>query len=362
MTSRQQAGLDAISGPTRDRLQETGVDLAQVATAAAALTACFWSGGKVLLFGNGGSAADAQHMAAEFVGRFLLERRGLPAIALTTDSSALTAIANDFGFEQVFARQIEALGKPGDVAIAISTSGASANVLAGIEAARRQGLRTIGLVGQGPSELEKRVDFAVVVPSAEGQRVQEAQLAIEHALCESVEAALFGAGAEPFGGDSASGRVVAWAQLEREREEWRRAGLKVVWTNGCFDLLHVGHLRSLEAAKQLGDVLVVGVNGDASTKALKGEGRPLMPAEERAELVAALAPVDRVLVFEEETPEAALGRLQPDVHAKGEDYADGPMPERAVVESYGGVVELLPLVAGRSTTELVRRLRGEDGS
>lgn len=345
---------------SEERLRALGLDVQQVVDVASELVRCFRAGGKVLLFGNGGSAADAQHMATELVGRFLLERPGLSALALTTDSSALTAIANDFGFERVFARQIEALGRRGDVAIAISTSGASPNLLAGITTARERGLSTVGLVGQGPSPLEEQVALPIVVPSTEGQRIQEAQLTVEHALCASVEAALFGPGAEPFE-PAPVGRVVEWERLEREREGWRRAGLKVVWTNGCFDLLHVGHLRSLEAAKRLGDILVVGVNGDASTHELKGKGRPLMPAEERAELVAALAPVDRVVVFEEPTPEAALERLRPDVHAKGEDYADRPMPEREVVESYGGVVELLPLVSGRSTSELVRRLREQDG-
>src|SRR5690349_8298501 len=113
--------------------------------AALLITECLEVGGKVLFFGNGGSAADAQHLAAEFVGRFVRERAGLPAIALTTDSSILTAVGNDYGFEQVFARQIQALGRPGDVAVAISTSGNSANVLEGVKAARKASAKTIGL-------------------------------------------------------------------------------------------------------------------------------------------------------------------------------------------------------------------------
>jgi D-sedoheptulose 7-phosphate isomerase len=156
---------------------------------------CFRAGGKLLLFGNGGSAADAQHMAAELVGRFLLERPALPAIALTTDTSALTALANDYGFELVFARQVEALGSRGDAAVAISTSGASPNVLVGARAARERGLRTIGLVGPGGSELERLVDLPIVV-DAQGPAIQEGQLVVEHTLCELVEDALFGSGAE----------------------------------------------------------------------------------------------------------------------------------------------------------------------
>ena len=338
-----------------DRLRAAGAELGAVERAASELVSALRRGGKVLVFGNGGSAADAQHMAAELVGRFLLERRALPAVALTTDTSALSAIANDFGFEHVFARQVEALGRPGDVAVAISTSGRSANVLAGVLAARAAGVRTIALVGPGGSELERLADVAVVV-DAEGPALQEGQLTVEHALCEVVEAALSEEAPAPAV-DDARAKVVGWDELLAERERWREQGLQVVWTNGCFDLLHVGHVRSLEAARRLGDVLVVGVNGDASVRELKGDGRPLVPVEERAEVVAAVAAVDRVVVFDEATPEQALDRLRPDVHTKGADYEGRELPERGVVEGYGGRIELLPLVPGLSTSELERRLR-----
>jgi rfaE bifunctional protein nucleotidyltransferase chain/domain len=130
----------------------------------------------------------------------------------------------------------------------------------------------------------------------------------------------------------------------------------VVWTNGVFDLLHAGHLHSLRAARSLGDALIVGVNADEPVRRAKGPNRPVVPAEERAELVAALEPVDAVLIFGEDTPEACLAALRPDVHAKGADYAppDGkPMPEAVVVESYGGRIEFLPLIEGRSTSRLL---------
>jgi phosphoheptose isomerase len=343
-----------------DRLRAAGAELDAVERAASELVQALRRGGKVLVFGNGGSAADAQHMAAELVGRFLLERRALPAIALTTDTSALSAIANDFGFEHVFARQVEALGRAGDVAVAISTSGRSPNVLAGVEAARAAGIRTVALVGPGGSELERLADVAVVV-DAEGPALQEGQLTVEHALCEVVEAALAREAPVPEAED-ARAKVVGWDELLFERERWREQGLRVVWTNGCFDLLHVGHVRSFEAARRLGDVLVVGVNGDASVRELKGDGRPLVPVEERAEVVAAVAAVDRVVVFDEATPEQALDRLRPDVHTKGADYEGLELPERAVVEAYGGSIELLPLVPGLSTSELERRLRDAAGT
>jgi rfaE bifunctional protein nucleotidyltransferase chain/domain len=323
--------------------------------AVADLVACFRRGGKLLVFGNGGSAADAQHLAAEFVGRFELDRQALPAIALTTDSSALTAIANDFGYENVFARQVGALGRRGDVALAISTSGESPNVLHGVAAAAAAGMRTLGLVGDGTSALALAVDVALAVRGATSAEVQEAQLVVEHELCRQVERRL---GAASGGADGGPGRVVAWEMLLDEREQWRRAGLRVVWSNGAFDLLHHGHVRSLEAAKELGDVLVVGVNADETVRRLKGAGRPVVPAAERAEVVAALRAVDRVVVFDEPTPELALDRLRPEVHAKGADYGDRPMPERSLVESYGGRVVLLPFVDGVSTTSIVSRLGG----
>jgi D-sedoheptulose 7-phosphate isomerase len=150
------------------------------------------AGGKLLFFGNGGSAADAQHLAAEFVGRYAAERAPLPAIALTTDSSALTAIGNDYGFDQIFVRQIRALGRPGDVAIAISTSGRSRNVIVGVEAAREAGLATIALTGGDGGDLAAIVDVAIVVPSTATARIQECHIAIGHVLCEYVDGELTG--------------------------------------------------------------------------------------------------------------------------------------------------------------------------
>lgn len=149
------------------------------------------AGNKILIFGNGGSAADAQHIAGELVVRFSAERRGLPAIALTTDSSVLTAIGNDFGFEQVFSRQVEALGRAGDVALAISTSGNSPNVLRGVEKARALGLVTIGLTGSDGGLLGKLVDCHINVRHASTPRAQEVHSMVGHILCQLIEDELF---------------------------------------------------------------------------------------------------------------------------------------------------------------------------
>jgi D-sedoheptulose 7-phosphate isomerase len=151
------------------------------------LAACLKSGGKVLVFGNGGSAADSQHLAGELVGRYLVDRRALPAIALTTDPSILTAVGNDLGYEAVFRRQVEAHGRPGDVAIGISTSGRSKNVIAALEWAKANGLMTVGLTGGGGGSLAGLVHHLIDVPSSETPRIQEVHGMVVHLLCQIVE-------------------------------------------------------------------------------------------------------------------------------------------------------------------------------
>ena len=145
------------------------------------------SGKRIYLCGNGGSAADAQHIAAELIGRFVGERRSLPAIALTTDTSALTAIGNDYGYEQVFSRQVEGLAEEGDVLIAISTSGNSSNILKAVEVAREHGSRVIGMSGKSGGDLHTAVDLSLVVPSDVTARIQEMHIVIGHLLCALIE-------------------------------------------------------------------------------------------------------------------------------------------------------------------------------
>jgi D-sedoheptulose 7-phosphate isomerase len=153
---------------------------------------CLQGGGKVLLCGNGGSAADAQHLACELAGRFNMERPGLTALSLTTNSSMLTAVANDYGFRRVFSRQVEALGSPGDLLIAISTSGSSPNILDALKKAREMGLSTAGLSGKGGGEMIGLCDLCIVVPSNKTPRIQEVHITIGHAICDFVEKAFFG--------------------------------------------------------------------------------------------------------------------------------------------------------------------------
>jgi D-sedoheptulose 7-phosphate isomerase len=157
---------------------------------AALLIDAIAGGGKILALGNGGSAADAQHLAAELVGRFLMERDALPAIALTTDTSILTAVANDYGYEEVFRRQVMALARPGDVVVGISTSGSSNNVFHALLAANRLGCKTVGLLGRDGGSIAPIVDVALTVPVRETPHVQEAHLTIIHILCHLVEKGL----------------------------------------------------------------------------------------------------------------------------------------------------------------------------
>ena len=163
----------------------------------AALTCinCLRSGGKIMLAGNGGSAADAQHIAGELVSRFIFDRPGLPALALTTDTSILTAIGNDYGYEHLFARQIQALGRRGDVLIAYSTSGKSANILRAVEAARDKGMETIGYTGNRGGPMQNLCDILLEVPSSETPKIQEGHLVLGHILCGLIENAIFGEGA-----------------------------------------------------------------------------------------------------------------------------------------------------------------------
>lgn len=174
------------------QLLETEEYLNAVVAAADAMTKCLRSGNKILFFGNGGSAADAQHMAAELSGRFMRERPSLSGWALTTNSSAVTAIANDYSFEDVFARQLEGIGGPGDIAFAISTSGNSLNVLKAVTSAREKKLVSVGLAGQTGGKLRDLVDHSICVPSDQTPRIQEAHILTGHILCELIEEELFG--------------------------------------------------------------------------------------------------------------------------------------------------------------------------
>jgi D-sedoheptulose 7-phosphate isomerase len=193
---RAQTSIEASIAVKRSLLRNSQV-LSGLSQLAASLIHAFQSGNKVLLFGNGGSATDAQHIAAEFVGRFAFDRPALPALSLATNLSAVTAIANDHGLRRVFSRQIEALGRPGDVAIAISTSGNSPNVLHAVALARKMRLHTAALTGRSGGKLKALVDICLRAPSDDTPRIQECHILLGHILAEIVEQELFGSSAKP---------------------------------------------------------------------------------------------------------------------------------------------------------------------
>src|SRR5438477_298476 len=156
-------------------------------------------------------------------------------------------------------------------------------------------------------------------------------------------------------------RILTLGELLPLRRTWRDRGLRLVFTNGTFDLLHIGHVRYLEAARALGDILVVGINSDASARAYKGPGRPVVPQDERAEIVAALRCVDYTVIFNGPTAERLVEALQPDIYVKGGDYSPGgkPLPEAELVKSYGGEVKIVPFLAGHSASDLIERVKRE---
>jgi len=178
---------DAVFAATIALHERVRTNLGPALLAARTMADAVRAGRKLLVFGNGGSAADAQHLSAELVGRFQKERAALPALALTVDTSVLTSVANDYSFKQVFARQVEALGRPGDVALGISTSGESPNVVAGLHAAKAQGLKTIALTGRDGGSVGQAADIHVNVPDQNPARVQEVHRTLMHVMCEVIE-------------------------------------------------------------------------------------------------------------------------------------------------------------------------------
>lgn len=195
--------ISELTSSARTLDQLANESASEIGKAADLLVARLKDGGRVYIFGNGGSAADAQHFASELVGRYILDRPPLPAIALTTDTSVITSISNDYSFSEAFARQVEALVKPGDVVIGISTSGRSANVVAGIHAARDIGAHTIALIGAGITGLAGIADIVIPVPSSETPRIQEAHSVIIHTLCNIVDQSFHTTGEQA--GEAANG-------------------------------------------------------------------------------------------------------------------------------------------------------------
>ncbi len=184
-----QASID-----TKEKILKDNALMETIAQVGRECVALYRNGKKTLLAGNGGSAADAQHIAAELVGRYGFDRPSIPSIALTTDTSNLTAIGNDYGYDKVFSRQMEGMGSEGDLFIGISTSGNSVNIINAITAAKAKGVKTVALVGRDGGEMARIADFAIIVPSSDTPRIQESHILIGHMICDIIEKELFGKG------------------------------------------------------------------------------------------------------------------------------------------------------------------------
>jgi rfaE bifunctional protein nucleotidyltransferase chain/domain len=320
------------------------------------------SGGTLFSFGNGGSAADAEHLAAELVGRYDHDRRPLAALALTTNTAAITAIANDYGFEQVFARQVQALAGECDIVLGISTSGRSPNVVAGLAAAHDVGATRLALLGASGATTDAGdlADSILTVAPEHTPGVQEAHRLAWHLLCVGIDAILDATGPvvpPGFGSLAVAGspddRVVTIAHARDLVAGWRAAGHRFATTNGCFDVLHDGHVAALDEARRQADHLIVLCNTDASVARLKGPSRPVVPFEQRAAVLAGLRSVDLVVALDDDLPTGLLAQLRPDVHAKGGEYALEDLPEAATVLEGGGRIHRTAMVPDRSTTSFL---------
>jgi len=345
----------------QEHLQEHRASLASldalddlVESALHRLLATLRQGGKVLACGNGGSSGDAQHLASELVNRFERTRQALPALALSTDSSVVTAIANDDHYDRIFARQVEALGAPGDCLVAFTTSGNSANVLAAVRAAQHQGLWILAFTGRDGGRLARELragDLELRVPHQRTARIQEVHLLLIHALCAGIDTAL-------------AGTERSVSRPEKIQPDWQqlqalcRHRRPLVFTNGVFDILHRGHVQVLSEARAEGACLVVGLNDDASVRRLgKGPDRPINPLEDRLAVLAGLGAVDFVTSFAEDTPARLIEVLEPDVLVKGGDWPPDAIVGADFVRQRGGRILSIPFRHERSTTALLRRIR-----
>ena len=313
------------------------------------LVNCLKDGNKILICGNGGSASDAEHFAGEIVGRFGYDRPSLPCISLCTPSATFTAISNDYGYEKVFARQVTGFGKKGDVLIGISTSGNSANIIEAFKVAKELNIATIAMTGSKDSKLSAIADVTLRSGSAKTPRIQEIHSILIHSLCKAVEDEIFNKANQPA---LPSKKIISGNEIKVLAEAIK--GYKSVFTNGCFDILHPGHVYILNECRKHGELLIVGLNSDASIKRLKGESRPYHKFEDRANVLAALEAVDYVIGFDEDTPKELIEALTPNILIKGGDYTPETVVGADWVTSHGGKVVIIPLLEGHSTTAILK--------
>lgn len=319
------------------------------AKAVSLMTECLKNNGTVIVCGNGGSAADAEHMAGELVGRFGYDRKSLPCISLCSPSATFTAIANDYGYDQVFKRQVQGFGKSKDVLLGISTSGNSQNVAEAFKAASEIGMKTIAMTGEKESKLSQMADVCIRVPSSKTPRIQEIHALMIHSFCRAIEDEIFNKAQFT---DLPAKKIISAEEINQLAQAIK--GYRSVFTNGCFDILHPGHVFILNECRKHGELLIVGLNTDNSVKRLKGDSRPYHKFADRAAVLAALECIDYVVGFDEDTPKEIIEALTPKILIKGGDYNENTVVGADWVKKSGGEVIIIPLLEGHSTTSILK--------
>lgn len=340
----------AIRARYREILSISDIQIDLLRSLAEEISQAFMTGHRVYAFGNGGSASQAQHFTTELIGRFKSNRKSLPAISLCTDTSAITAISNDFGFDHVFSRQVESLVEAGDVVIGFTTSGTSPNVLAGLREAKKHGGFTVLISGNKGQIDSEAGDIVIEIGGQETAIIQEAHLMFIHIVCELIESTM---GLSENGYERDAPRFVHESNLSEMHLPPRDS---IVWVNGCFDLLHEGHLRLLNKASRMGKYLVVGINSDQSVKRIKGASRPYVSEENRARTLLQFPFVDLVVIFLDDDPLTVLKLLRPGNVLKGPEYREKDYPEKLFLDEIECKITYIDEVLGVSTTGIVDRI------
>jgi D-sedoheptulose 7-phosphate isomerase len=335
----------------RQLLAISDSQIEQIETLAKGISNAFKSGKTLYAFGNGGSAAEAQHFTTELIGRLKENRKSLPAISLCSDISAMTCIANDFGYGAIFSRQVEGLVKEGDFVFGFTTSGNSKNVIAGLDAARKMGGVAILITGQIPLAMNHLADIVIQIGGNETAIIQESHLMLIHILSELIEINLE-LKLPPV--ENQIPRIIYDYDFKRELLPNHES---IVWVNGCFDILHEGHLLLLSTASRAGSFLVVGINSDSSVKKLKGDSRPVIPEMSRARTLAQLPFVDLVIIFSQEDPREILKVVRPNVVLKGNNYRTENFKEKDFLLEINCDIRFTPHIEGVSSSALIRNIQ-----
>lgn len=338
---------EEIQARYRSLVAISDLQIQQIEELAELITDAFKAGNRIYAFGNGGSAAEAQHFTTELIGRFKENRVPLPAISLCSDSSALTCIANDFGFDAVFSRQVEGLVKQGDVVIGFTTSGSSRNILEGLDAGRKMGGKSVLITGERKLLNTDLADLVVQIGGFETAIIQESHLMLIHILSELIEVKM--ELKKPIF-SKVNPRIIYDYEFKKEMLPERR---EIVWVNGCFDILHEGHLMLLDNARRAGGYLVVGVNSDISVKHLKGDTRPLIPEMNRARTISELFFVDLVIIFSSEDPLEILSEVRPSIAIKGDVYRDANFKEQDFLIAIGCDIRFTAHIEGISSSKII---------